>query len=354
MGSPSAAADPVVRVLVPHALDARAPALGGHVHDLAGRTMGTTWSVRLVGPRVLRLEPVTQAIQRELDEVVAQMSPWEPDSDISRFNRAPAGSWQALPPAFFEVLQHGLTVARDSGGAYDPTAGALVGAWGFGPQGRHDEPGFEPPSPAAVAAARASSGWQRIEVDASARRVRQPGGVQLDLSAIAKGYAVDRVAHMLAQRFNVEDALVEVGGELRGSGIKPDGQPWWVALESAPQLNGGSLSVDVSLPQTRIALHGLCVATSGDYRRFFQRGGAHYPHTIDPRSGQPIAHGLALVTVLHESCMAADALSTALTVLGPVDGPAWAEQRGIAALFVARRPDGSLEDHMSSAFAVLA
>jgi thiamine biosynthesis lipoprotein len=354
MGSPSATADSLVRVLVPHALDARAPALGGHVHALAGRTMGTTWSVRFVGPRALKLEPVTQAIQRELDEVVAQMSPWEPDSNISRFNRAPAGSWQVLPSAFFEVLQYGLTVACDSGGAYDPTAGALVDAWGFGPKGRHDEPGFEPPSLAAIAAARASSGWQRIEVDASTRRVRQPGGVQLDLSAIAKGHAADRVARMLTQRFNVEDALVEVGGELRGSGIKPDGQPWWVALESAPQLNGGRLSVDASLPQTRIALHGLCVATSGDYRRFFQRGGTHYPHTIDPRSGQPIAHGLALVTVLHESCMAADALSTALTVLGPIDGPLWAEQRGIAALFVARRPDGRLEDRMSSAFAALA
>jgi len=354
MGSPSAAADPLVRVLVPHALEARAPALGGHVHALVGRTMGTTWSVRFVGPRTLRPEPVTQAIQRELDEVVAQMSPWEPDSDITHFNRAPAGSWQVLPSAFFEVLQYGLTVARDSAGAYDPTAGALVGAWGFGPTGRHDEPGFAPPSPTEAAAARALSGWHRIEVDASTHRVRQPGGVQLDLSAIAKGYAVDRVGRMLAQRFGFDDALVEVGGELCGNGLKPDGQPWWVALESAPQLRDGAWSVDADLPQTRIALHRLSVATSGDYRRFFQRGGTHYPHTIDPRSGQPIGHGLALVTVLHESCMAADALSTALTVLGPTDGPAWAEQRGIAALFVARRPDGGLEDRMSSAFAALA
>jgi thiamine biosynthesis lipoprotein len=354
MGSPSAAADPLVRVLVPHALDARAPALGGHVHALAGRTMGTTWSVRLVGPRTLKPEPITQAIQSELDEVVAQMSPWERGSDITRFNRATAGSWQALPPAFFEVLQYGLTVARDSAGAYDPTAGALVDAWGFGPQGRHDEPGFEPPSPTAVAAARALSGWRRIELDAPTRRVRQPGGVRLDLSAIAKGYAVDRVARMLAQRFGFGDALIEVGGELRGSGIKPDGQPWWVALESAPQLRDGHVNADASLPQTRIALHGLSIATSGDYRRFFQRSGTHYPHTIDPRSGQPIAHGLALVTVLHERCMAADALSTALTVLGPVDGPAWAEARGIAALFVTRRPDGHLEERLSSAFVALA
>jgi thiamine biosynthesis lipoprotein len=347
-------ADPVVRVLVPHAIGTRGPALGGHVHALDGRTMGTTWSVRLVGPAGLTHAPVAQAIQRELDDVVAQMSPWERDSDITRFNRASAGSWQVLPPAFFEVLLYALQVARDSEGAYDPTAGALVGAWGFGPEGRHDEPGFEPPSASLIAAARAVGGWQRLEVDAANRRVRQPGGLHIDLSAVAKGYAVDRVAAMLAARFGFDDALVEVGGELRGNGLKPDGQPWWVALESAPRWRGGELSADASLPLTRVALHGLSVATSGDYRRFFRRGDVRYAHTIDPRSGLPIAHGLALVTVLHERCMAADALSTALTVLGLTEGMAWAEARGIAALFVTRRPDGSLEDHQSRAFAALA
>jgi len=354
MSLPADTADPIVRVLVQQVLSARAPAVGGRIHMLAGSTMGTTWSVRLVGPTVLTHAPVLHAIQRELDEIVAQMSPWEPDSDITRFNRAPAGHWQVLPPAFFEVLQYALQVARDSGGACDPTAGTLVGAWGFGPEQRYDEPGFAPPSPSVIATALALSGWQRLQVDAPARRVRQPGGVQLDLSAVAKGYAVDRVARMLAQRFGFDDTLVEVGGELRGSGIKPDGQPWWVALESAPRLHGGTLGADASQPQTRVALHGLCVATSGDYRRFFRHGGVHYPHTIDPRDGQPIAHGLALVTVLHERCMAADALSTALTVLGPTEGLAWAEQHGIAALFVTRRADGRLEDRMSRAFAALA
>lgn len=347
-------ADPVVRVLVPHTIGTRAPALGGHVHALEGRTMGTTWSVRLVGPAALKHAPVMLAIQRELDEVVAQMSPWERESDITRFNRASAGSWQVLPPAFFEVLQYALQVARDSAGAYDPTAGALVGAWGFGPEGRYDEPGFEPPSASAIAAARAVGGWQRLEIDAPNRRVRQPGGLHIDLSAVAKGYAVDRVAAMLAARFGFDDTLVEVGGELRGHGLKPDAQPWWVALESAPRWCGAELIADAGLPLTRIALHGLSVATSGDYRRFFRRGDVRYAHTIDPRDGLPIAHGVALVTVLHERCMAADALSTALTVLGPTAGMAWAEERGIAAMFVARGPDGSLEAHESRAFAALA
>jgi FAD:protein FMN transferase len=343
-----------VRVLVPQSVGTRAPALGGRVHALEGHTMGTSWSVRLVGPVAFNPEPVARAIQRELDAVVAQMSPWEAGSDITRFNRAAAGSWHVLPEAFFEVLQAGLAVARDSAGAYDPTAGALVNLWGFGPERRHDQPGFAPPAPSAIAAARAASGWQQLEIDAPARRVRQPGGLQLDLSAIAKGHAVDRVAELLAQRFGFDDALVEVGGELRGQGIKPDGQPWWVMLESAPRWHDGALVPDPRLQQTRVALHGLSVATSGDYRRFFTTpDGARHAHTIDPRSGRPVSHGLAMLTVLHERCMAADALSTALTVLGPTEGLAFAEARGLAALFVTRRSDGSLEDRMSSAFAAL-
>lgn len=347
-------AGPAVRVLVPHRVSPRAPALGGQVHLLEGRSMGTTWSVRLVGPRVFDPAPVAQAVQRELDLVVAQMSPWEAESDISRFNRAAAGTWQTLPAPFFEVLQHGLAVARDSAGAYDPTAGAIVNAWGFGPHGQHGEPGFEPPDAAQIAQARADSGWQRLEVDAAAQRIRQPGGLQLDLSAIAKGYAVDRVAELLAGRFGFDETLVEVGGELRGSGLKPDGQPWWVALETVPRWQDGSLVADGSLPTTRVALHGLCVATSGDYRRFFRHGEASFPHTLDPRAGRPIANGIAAVTVLHASCMAADALSTALTVLGADGGPAWADARDIAASFVLRRPDGGLDERTSRAFDALA
>ncbi|MBX3619804.1 MAG: FAD:protein FMN transferase [Rhizobacter sp.] len=340
----------VVRVLVPHSIASRGPAIGGQVHAFSGRSMGTTWSVRLVGPARLAREAVARAIQHELDEVVAQMSPWADHTDISRFNRAPAGQWQVLPSAFFDVLQHALAVARDSGGAFDPTAGALVNAWGFGPSGRHDQAGFAPPDGAAIDTLRASSGWHRLQVDAAARRVRQPGGLVLDLSAIAKGHAVDRVSQMLAAQFGFDDSLVEVGGELRGSGLKPDGQPWWVALEMPP----APPAHDGGLPHTRVALHALSVATSGDHRRFFRHDGTRYPHTLDPRDGRPLDNGVALVTVLHPSCMAADALSTALGVLGAERGMAWASARQVAALFVLRHADGSLDERMSPAFAALA
>lgn len=339
------------RVLVPQRIATRAPALGAQVHALQGVTMGTSWSVRVAGPRALALAPLAQAIQQELDLVVAQMSPWEPGSDISRFNHAPAGSWHALPDAFSEVLACALQVARDSDGAYDPAAGALVDAWGFGPRQRHDEPGFVPPDDAAVQAARVVSGWQRLET--GARGVRQPGGLRLDLSAIAKGHAVDRVVQRLARQFGLDDVLAEVGGELRGEGVKPDGQPWWVALEPVPRWVDGGWQLDADPLPTRIALHGLSVATSGDHRRFFARGDRRYPHTIDPRSGRPIDHGVAVVTVLDASCMRADALSTALTVMGPQAGLPWAAQRGIAALFVTRRADGGLDEQVTPAFAAL-
>jgi thiamine biosynthesis lipoprotein len=172
------------------------------------------------------------------------------------------------------------------------------------------------------------------------RALRQPGGLALDLSAIAKGFAVDLVARRLVAA-GIESHLVEIGGELRGSGVKPDGQPWWVRLEHPdPDSAGGD---------TLLALHGLAVATSGDYRRWFEQDGTRYGHTIDPRDGRPIRHGLAAVTVIHPQCMLADAWSTALNVLGPDAGPALATRLGLAARFVVRH-EGRFEERTSAAF----
>jgi thiamine biosynthesis lipoprotein len=338
------------RVLIPREIAATPPALGGMVRSLEGRTMGTTWSVKLVLHPQDSLQPWQQAIEQQLDTVVAQMSTWEAGSDLSRFNRAPPGHWQSLPCEFFEVLSCAVSVAQASQGAYDPTAGALVNLWGFGPSPRHDEPGFRPLAgpvlAKAVAAATAATGWHRLVLDPATQSARQAGGVTLDLSAIAKGYAVDQVVRALLQR-GCEHHLVEIGGELRGTGIKPDGQPWWVGLERppSPQDNGGT--------ETLVALHGLSVATSGDYRRYFIAEGQRHAHTIDPRTGWPVRHALASVTVLHPECMLADAWSTALTVLGPDEGLRCARELGLIALFVLRHADG-FEERMSDAFAALA
>jgi len=223
-------------------------------------------------------------------------------------------------------------VSAATGGAYDPCAGALVNLWGFGPERRFDQDGFLAPAPDAIAAVLAAK--HAVQFDAGARKLFQPGGVQLDLSSVAKGFAVDQLARCLRMQ-GVQHYLVEVGGELRGSGVKPDGQPWWVALEGVPDAQDAGATV--------AALHGLALATSGDYRRYFSYGAQRASHTLDPRSGYPIANDVASVTVLHPTCMAADALSTALTVLGEVDGLAFAEKRGLAARFLVRRPGALLE-----------
>jgi thiamine biosynthesis lipoprotein len=335
--------DAMRRTLVPPlAAPPTPPILGGVVQTLHGRTMGTSWAVKLVA-RADQLPQLQHAIQAELDLVVAQMSTWEPSSDLSRFNAAEAGSWRTLPPEFFHVLQSALQVAQESNGAYDPTAGALVNAWGFGPTRGYGDAGFTAPSDTQLQAARAVSGWQKLELDAAARRARQPGGMYVDLSAIAKGYGVDQVARRLLQS-GIDSFLVEVGGELRGEGVKPDGQPWWVALEQPlPEAISPAMQAAPAECETAAALYGWSVATSGDYRRYFEFDRTRYSHTIDPRNGRPICNGLASVTVLHRECMAADAWSTALGVLGADEGCALANQLGLCALFLRRDRDGFVE-----------
>lgn len=300
------------------------PAMPTASAALAGATMGTTWSARLALPRGRTEAAARHAIQAALDEVVAQMSTWEPDSDITRYNRAATG-WQTLPAGFFHVLSHALALAEDSGGAYDPTVGPLVNAWGFGPHQR----AFEPPSPSAIEAARARCGWRRVQLDAQHQAALQPGGAYLDLSSIAKGYGVDRAA-MALDALGITQYLVEVGGELRARGKRPDGQPWRVAIEVPDASDDHALA---------LPLRDHSIATSGDYRRHAGNGDERYAHTIDPRTGLPVRNGLASVTVLHPGCMQADALATALTVLGEEEGLAYARRHELAALFILRERD---------------
>lgn len=332
-------------VLVPLEIDPVLPEAGSRPHALAGASMGTDWSARMLLPPAFRpgFETELQAVlQRELDEIVAQMSHWDGGSLLSRYNRAPAGSWHALPPQFFAVMDYALSVHEETGGAYDPAAGALVNLWGFGPTGRYDQAGFYAPAREAVAAVIAQRQGQRPWLDREGRRLYQPGGAILDLSSVAKGYAVDCLAQRL-EALGVRHYLVEIGGELRGAGVKADGQPWWVELEGVPDSAGAGAGAGAKVAQSVVALHGLAVATSGDYRRYFHHARQRASHTLDPRTGYPIDNGAASVTVLAPTCMAADALSTALTVMGPETGLPFAEQRGLAARFLLRTDDGLRE-----------
>lgn len=325
------------RVLIPQQVVPANGSARGDACELRGRTMGTDWRVQLCG----ELPPqswLRQDLQQTLDRLDAQMSHWAPDSDLGVFNRRPAGTWQPVPGAFFDVLRHALETARASDGACDPTIGALVNLWGFGPAPKRDAP----PTDDDIERARARCGWQRLELDEANRRVFQPGGVELDLSCIAKGYAVDAAAERLLA-LGLEHFLIEIGGELRGGGWKADGSPWWGELET-PEGAG---------ERTLVALHGLSLATSGDYRQFFEHAGTRYAHTLDPRTGRPVAHAPASVSVLHPSCMQADVQATVLSVLGVDAGLAYADARGLAALFVLRQADGRTTEHMSRAAAAM-
>ena len=296
------------------------------LHSLNGTSMGTHWRVRVGNPQFLPLQTLRSAIEDVLASVVRHMSHWQADSTLAQFNRAPADTWHALPADLSTVLHAGLHWAQASGGAFDPTLGALVAAWGFGPHAPLDAADWRPPTPATLAQAQACSGWQRLHYHPE-RGWRQHGGLQLDLSGIAKGYAVDAVLLRL-HALGLRNALVEIGGELRGSGQRPDGQPWRVAIAPVPAAVGPAPDA----PPSAIALRDCAIATSGSLYHRHQWQGRSYSHTLDPRTGAPIAHALASVTVLHAECLHADALATLLTVLGPEAGWEFAEQHGIAAL----------------------
>ncbi len=276
--------------------------------------MGTRWSAAIVAPP----PGVQTAIQGVLTHIIAQMSHWERCSQLSQINAAAPGGWHGIAPEFVQVMGVALDIAARSDGAFDPAMGALVDLWGFGPPG----PREDAPSDVEIEAARLAVGPGAIELDAPLLRLRRNRPARLDLSGIAKGHAVDAVATRL-RALGCSDFLVEIGGELVGAGIQPDGQPWWVDVEPPPGM---------ALAPLRIALHGIAVATSGDYRRNSTAGS----HSIDPRTGRPIAHGTASVTVIHTDCCHADAWASALTVLEPDAAMALAEREGLAVQLVVR------------------
>lgn len=307
---------------------------------LGGTTMGTTWSVALAVAGSRDLHPLHAGIQSQLDRVVAQMSTWDAGSDLSRFNRAPAGSWCVLPAQTRRVLDCARRIAEASDGAFDPSVGPLVALWGFGahagPRGVPDDH--------ALAATRARCGWQKLQWRDDA--LLQPGGLELDLSAIAKGFGVDEVVRWL-QAHDVAAALVEVGGELHGYGSKPDGQPWRVLVESAPEDDAATAT-----PVRVLELAGRAVATSGDRWHQYQQAGERVSHSLDPRTGRPVQRAAAAVTVVAQDAMHADAWATALTVLGSEAGLALATRLQLAARFLERGPHGPLET-LSPAFEAL-
>lgn len=290
---------------------------------VSGTTMGTRFEVEADCPGGLDRTTITSV----LDDVDSEMSTYRSDSALSVFNAAPVGAWVTVSPQLVHVVVASQELAQMSGGAFDVTVAPLVAAWGFGPDAgvRH-----EPPTAAALANVLRQVGHAAIEVRRAPPALRKLEPRSIDLSAIAKGHAVDRVREALL-RAGCTDMLVFVGGEIAVAGTSADGDPWQLGIE-APDGSGAVLS--------SVELRSGALATSGDYRNFRVVGGRPISHTIDPRTGAPVDHALGSVTVVHESAMWADGLATAINVLGPQAGLALADAYDVAATLVVRGPDG--------------
>jgi thiamine biosynthesis lipoprotein len=315
-----------------------APAARSGYASFGGSTMGSTWTVKLAAAEHA-MASLQAVVQSALDAVDQQMSIYRPESELSQFNRAGAGSF-ALSDDLALVLAAAGRFSAWSGGAFDVTVAPLVEEWGFGVRGVR-----RVPSAAKIAEGRRRVDWRALTVDAGQRQaVKALAGLQADLGGIAKGYGVDRAVAALEAR-GVRHYMVEAGGEVRTRGVNASGEPWRIGIEQPD-----------ALPQQArwaVPLSGLAMATSGDYRNYFVEDGRRYSHEIDPVAGEPVRNALASVTVVADDCLHADAMATALIVMGPERGRALAESTGIAAHFIERRPDGTLRDAMTPAFTAL-
>ncbi len=296
---------------------------------LRGSTMGTSYSVQLVdAPASLDADALQRRIDALLLDINGLMSTYQPDSELSRFNANASTEWVPVSAELARLVAEAQAISTASGGAFDVTVGPLVNLWGFGPEVKADEL----PSQDEIDAALARIGYAKLQVrlDPPALRKQQPD-LYLDLSAIAKGYGVDRVAVLLTEA-GIVNALVEIGGELYGHGHNGRGEPWRIAVEKPDPRARRVFRV--------VPLLDRGMATSGDYRNFFELDGRRYSHSIDPATGRPVAHALASVTVLGDSTALADAWATALLVSGPERGFALAQRLGLEALLIEHDGEG--------------
>jgi len=303
--------------------------------------MGTSWHVQVVTQPADagKLNETGKAIIDRLAQLDRGIfSTYAADSELSKLNAAPLNKPVPASRELIEVLLLARTINRQSYGTFDVTVGPLVNLWGFGPDKANGVP-----TDAAIAAAMKRLGADRYDIDVRAGTAMRTADIGIDLSAIAKGYAVDKIVELL-QAAGFVNFLVEIGGELRMQGRRQAEQGWIVGIE-APQ-TGQRSAID------RIDSHGdaFAVADSGDYRNFFEAGGKHYSHEINPRSGRPVDHALTAVTVLAPTTAEADAWATAMMVLGPVDGPLLANQRNMAVYFIIRKQDGGWDTQHTPAF----
>ncbi|GAA0233033.1 FAD:protein FMN transferase [Marinomonas primoryensis] len=303
--------------------------------SFSGPTMGTTYTVKFyTTENVKKTSDLKVGVDAALVRVNKLMSTYDPNSELSVFNKLPENQFSNISEDMAYVIDKALLISEMSGGEYDITIGPLVNLWGFGPGNREDKV----PSELLIDEAKSRVGYHYLKLDG--RRLTKEKNIYVDLSSIAKGYGVDMVAQVLQSK-GVRSYLIEVGGEILSKGVKADGESWKVAIESPA---GGHEIVERILSVTDVA-----VATSGDYRNYFEKNGVRYSHTISPKTGRPITHRLVSVTVVDKTTTMADGLATAITVLGPEKGFEFAQKNGIAA-YLLIKTDFGFEERPSDAF----
>lgn len=320
-------------------------------HWLQGVAQGTTYHIRYVAPKTrVDAETLQADLDRYLAEVDREMSTYRDDSEITRFNRAPAGEWYPVSRAVVEVVQKSREISEATGGAQDITVGPLVELWHFGPKrlkekapspsaplpkgegGKRAEGRYVPPSDEEVCETRKRVGYRKLEARLDPPALKKDvAGLEIDLNSIASGYTIDHLGAIM-RRHGVTNYMVELGGELCAAGHRSDGEPWQVAIER-PVADKNEMERSVPL------LNG-AMATAGGSRHFYEYRGHKYSHIIDPSTGRPVEHALMSVTVAADKCFDADGWDTPLVVLGPKRGMEVAEKCGIAALFISHGDAG--------------
>lgn len=299
------------------------------LQTIEGSAMGTSYHIKLAltPDQAAKKDKLAAAISLVLEDIENKMSTYRPDSELGRFNTAPINVWVPISDDTLRVVSAALSLSQRSNGAYDITVGPLVNLWGFGSSHHEDKV----PSQAEIDTAAKLVGYQNLEIDSLNKQWKKSSALYVDLSSIAKGFGVDKVTELIEQE-GVHHALVEIGGEIRSIGKKAEDQSWRIAIES-PTAHERNI-------QRIININDIAIATSGDYRNYFEKDGKRYSHTIDPATAYPITHTLASVSVVAENCMIADGLATMLMVLGPEKGFTFAKDNSLAVFMIVRGANG--------------
>lgn len=306
------------------------------IYEITGPIMGSSYHVKVViQPDEALLATLKVGVSESLIRVDRLMSTYKADSEVSRFNKAPQNEWFPVSAETYEVVSLGQQISRNSEGSYDMTVGPLVNSWGFGPTGKP----VKIPDGDQLQEALARVGYNYLALDEATQSMSKHADIYLDLSSIAKGYAVDVVARYLESQ-GVNNYLVEVGGEIRAAGYKPQNEPWRLAIES-PTTEQRSIYKVIELTNAGLA-------TSGDYRNYYEENGVRYSHTIDPSTGKPVQHTLTSVSVVRPTSAEADAMATMFMVMGPEKGYQFAVDNNIAAYFIFRNSLDSKESGFNS------